>query len=97
LFYRSVLESDFGIYELKATFQIASHTVKSKIVTLNQSEFPQLIKGVTIVWVNILILVAFIGISLIIFWQYPYVKFYHKKYFAAYVKGKDGTIGLYRT
>ena len=88
LFYRNITEEDFGVYELRAFFQTSDNRFQSRKVTLSPNEVPKLFAAATIAWITIIVLLVFVSISLLIFWQFPYVKFYYKKYLAAYVIGK---------
>ena len=91
LSFRSVSESDYGVYEIKVNLQ-STHRFN---LTLIRSEVPGLLKQATIAWIIILILVVCIVILLIILWQFPYVKVFYKRYFAAYIIGKLTIIKIF--
>ena len=91
LSFRSVSESDYGVYEIEVHLQ-SNHKFN---LTLTRSEVPGLLKQATIAWIIILILVVCIVILVIILWQFPYVKVFYKRYFAAYIVGKLTIIEIF--
>ena len=89
--FRSVSESDYGVYEIEVRLQ----SIDRFNLTLTKSEVPGLLKQATIAWIIILILVVCIVIFVIILWQFPYVKVFYKRYFAAYIVGKLRIIEMF--